>query len=212
MKNLIISILILASSCSNFYRVIDKTDRPKEIVNDERFMSYSKEENKFISVANVGFENIDTLDLFPGHIFEITPEKAYHLIVRNVDFSVYTFYSNFNELENIVELGIIRPTSNAIKLKNNCETIRWMDPLKIPKIEIDENLNTQQIVITPIMNNNCQKMGYEIRYGSQDIGGCKVEAKKVYEKYFNCLKNKNKSNKIVINTPRRYNLLDIIVE
>jgi len=205
MKYLIINIMIFFVSCSEIHRFLDQTSRPREQITDKRTLTYSKEENKFIQTATTGFAYVDTIYLYPGEIFRISPNTPYHLILDGIDFSVYTLFSKYNEKENYVELGVIRPTSNAIKLENQCETIRWMDSYKVPNIEVGENLEVHQIIITPIMNLNCQKMGYEIRYGSQDLGGCRSKAKEVFDRYYQCVKKNKKA-------PIRYNLLDIVVE
>lgn len=207
MRNLIIiiSIILFTYSCADIYRILDNTTRPKEIVNDKRTLQYSKKENKFVESASAGLSEVDTLVLYPNEVYRISPNTPYHLIVENIDFSAYTLYSKYFEKEDYIEFGVVRPTSNSIRLDSQCETIRWMDPYKIPKIDVNEELEVHQIVITPIMNSNCQKMGYEIRYGSQQQGGCRVEAKEVFDRYYNCVK---KNKKI----PKRYNLLDIVVE
>lgn len=205
MKYLIISITLFLTSCSEIYRVLDKTNRPREIINDKRVMTYSKSTNKFQTVAVTGNTEVDTLNLIPGEVFKISPETPYVLTLQNVDFSVYSLYSKYKETDDYVEIGVVRPTSKIIKLEKQCETIRWMDPYYLPKITVSEKLEVHQIVITPIMNSKCQKLGYEIRYGSQEVGGCKIEAKEVYDKYYNCI-DRNKP------IDKRLNLLDIIIE
>lgn len=207
MKNrfvLIFLLLIFTFSCSSYYRIVDNIERPKEVVSDTKAIKYNTNKNKF-ETAITGINEILEIDISPGEIHRIEPDRPFNLTLRSVDLSVYTLFSKFNESEKVVEVGLVRTSNHKIELSNQCETIRWMDPYYVPKIEVSDQLKVHQIVITPIMDDNCEKKGYEIRYGSQERGGCSSQAADVYKRYARCTENPRKISK-------RVNILDVIVE
>ena len=207
MKNSMLFVLLLTSifiSCTPYYQVVDTTNRPKEILTDTLAIVYDVNENKF-TTASVGGETILTIDLRPGQIYKVEPGKPLDLVFRSINLSVYTLFSRYNEKEDVVELGLVRTAAHKIELNSQCETIRWMDPYYVPKIEVSDELKVHQIVITPIMDDNCEKKGYEIRYGSQDRGGCRSEAEEVFKRYVRCTGNPKPTSK-------RISILDVLVE
>lgn len=207
MKNRFLIVLffsVFAFSCSSYYRMVDNVDRPKEVISDSKAIQYNTNTNKF-ETAVTGIEEVKDIEINPDEIHRIEPDRPFNLILRSVDLSVYTLFSRYNEKEDVVEVGLVRIANHKIELKNQCETIRWMDPYYVPKIEVSDQLKVHQIVITPIMDNNCEKKGYEIRYGSQDRGGCSSQAADVYNRYVNCTKKARPISK-------RVNILDVIVE
>ena len=201
---LIILLSVFTVSCSSYYRIVDNVNRPKEVVTDTKAIKYNTNKNKF-ETAITGIDDILEIDIRPDEIHRIEPNIPYKLTLSSVDLSVYTLFSRYNEGDKVVEVGLVRTSNYKIELNKQCQTIRWMDPYYVPKIEVSDQLKVHQIVITPIMDNNCEKKGYEIRYGSQDQGGCSSQAADVFRRYKNCT---DKASPIQI----RVNILDVLVE
>jgi hypothetical protein len=74
---------------------------------------------------------------------------------------------------------------SKILLTKKCQTITRTGINYTPKVEVVEGLNPEQIIVTPIFDDQCYRIGYEVRYGSLERG-CKEEGSKNYQKYKCC--------------------------
>jgi len=99
---------------------------------------------------------------------------------------------NPNTQEMTISIGEQIPT---IYFENECQVYTIDNIESLPKIKLKDGLITQQIIITPLVDDDCNQTGYEIRYGSEE-NGCKIEAKKNLKRFSDCYgKNRNKNER-----------------
>lgn len=124
----------------------------------------------------------DRVEFFVGDPIRIRAE--------NIDFGNYTFKTVVAKNQsgrNKVIMTLERVLENTIRLEEKCQTIFWNNPYYTPVIEISSSLQPEQIVLTPVFNGNCRRIGYEIRYGSTERG-CEKQAKEKLEQFSRCVK------------------------
>lgn len=199
---LILVISIILNSCDIFNHMMYpdrwiKRDSPIEtnitppiitISNDTGELvgdSKGVESKKLLTFTNIGQE----YTLKNGEEFRLTYSE-------DINFA-YTTFDVVSHEDNSITIKLVDRDTSKVYLKDKCQIIKRQGIDFIPKIEVAKNLNPEQIIITPIFDDNCVKLGYEVRYGSIEIvkgkngsaGGCK-EGRKVYNNYKNCLENK----------------------
>lgn len=122
---------------------------------------------------------------------EFSVGEPIRIRAENIDFGNYTFKTVITERQtgpDKVILTLERILENTIRLEEKCQTIFWNNPYYTPIVEISNSLDPEQIILTPIFNSNCRRIGYEIRYGSDDRG-CKKEAQESLNRFNDCVKN-----------------------
>lgn len=84
----------------------------------------------------------------------------------------------------MVEKGVI---PEIIKFDDVCQ-IYIVGQGRFPKFEVTDTLiGKQQLIITPVVNDDCQIIGYEMRYGSIDDANCQTGRKNL-RRFQNCMK------------------------
>lgn len=86
-----------------------------------------------------------------------------------------------------ITLKLVQKDTTKIYLSSKCQTIKRYQTGWIPPIEVASNLNPEQVIATPLFNNNCEVIGYEIRYGSEE-SGCKSVARETLQRFVECSK------------------------
>lgn len=110
---------------------------------------------------------------------------------ENIDFGNYTFKTVITKNQSgrdKVTMTLERVLENTIRLEEKCQTIFWNNPYYTPVIEISSALQPEQIVLTPVFNDNCRRIGYEIRYGSTERG-CVKQAREKLEQFKRCVES-----------------------
>ncbi len=105
--------------------------------------------------------------------------------------------SRFNPFTNTITIGLYDDIwDQNIMLNSKCDVIEIRGLMEIPKIILDPTLENkpEQIVITPIFDDSCHRLGFQIRYGSTERG-CGSVAKSVLRRFNKCVGGKK--------TPRR---------
>ncbi|MGB9912695.1 MAG: hypothetical protein ACPLRO_04945 [Candidatus Kapaibacteriota bacterium] len=93
-----------------------------------------------------------------------------------------------------ITLTLVQKDTSKVYLTSQCQTVKRFQTGTLPIVEVASNLDPQQIVITPMFNLNCEVVGYEFRYGSEE-SGCKAAAKETLQRFVECTK-KGSSKKI----------------
>ncbi len=146
----------------------------------------SKTPNKILLFSSVG----ETHNFKRGDIVEV--------ITQGINFEDNTFYYTFDKNSDLISMSLKPREACDVKLINKCAVVTWNDPNNIPTIKLADNMKPEQIIITPLFDEDCQRSGYQIRYGSTERG-CYSVAKKVLEDFRECIeKNKVRPTK---NTP-----------
>lgn len=120
----------------------------------------------------------------------INANEKIKIIVDNIDFCSSTLKVEKFDDNNKIKISVL-PITTEIVLENKCQVQKWYDPYVLPSISIKDKIvggkkeKDQQIVITPIYNKNCERIGFQIRYGSIERG-CAKEGKKVVEEFNKC--------------------------
>jgi hypothetical protein len=79
--------------------------------------------------------------------------------------------------------------STRVKFTTKCQVYTIGNTDVLPPIEVEQGLDIQQIIITPLCDGVNSIIGYEIRYGSTEAG-CRGQARQGQEKYRRCREKK----------------------
>ena len=123
----------------------------------------------------------DRAEFFVGDPIRIRTE--------DIDFGNYTFKTVVAQGQpgrDRVTMTLERVLENTIRLEEKCQTIFWNNPYYTPVIEISSVLDPEQIILTPVFNSECRRIGYEVRYGSEERG-CKKQAKEKLSQFKRCV-------------------------
>lgn len=182
-----IILLILAlylSGCTLFKPSISEviTDTVYVLINNDGEITYLK--------PTPGFKTIKPFILSNDYDFiTINANEKIKLIVDNVDFCSSTLKVEKIDNESKIKISVV-PITTDIVLENKCQIQKWFDPYVLPTIMLKDKFVggkkevDQQIVATPIYNQKCERIGFQIRYGSIERG-C-VEGKKVLDEFNKC--------------------------
>lgn len=116
------------------------------------------------------------------------------LEVRNVDFSRYTFMTRLDAEENKkirVKLTLQPLLGSVLFLDSMCQTVYWNNPYYTPVVQVAGSLDYEQVVYTPIFNELCIMVGYEVRYGSVESSICGADAKRTIDEFSDCMASGN---------------------
>ncbi len=125
----------------------------------------------------------------PGQSCTFKPGETVEIISDGVDFSKYTFDIETNEQSEDVTLTLVDKDMTKVILTSKCQTIIRTGIEVVPKVEAAPGLKPEQIIVTPLFDDDCRKIGFEIRYGSEERG-CRKEAKPNLVKFRDCAKEK----------------------
>jgi hypothetical protein len=112
--------------------------------------------------------------------------KPIELVSEGIDFSRASIRTQFDESSGMVSLKVVDSRDVELYFTETCQCYEVYTTEDISDIKIDSNLSPHQIVITPILNEDCIIRGYQIRYGDQKIAGCWEAAGAVYERFKKC--------------------------
>lgn len=74
---------------------------------------------------------------------------------------------------------------DTVELKHMCQSVIVSGDV-IPEVRLTGELASEQIVITPLMSDACQRVGYEIRAGTLERGCNKGESKRIFNRLMIC--------------------------
>lgn len=193
----LISMLFILNSCKSVDMFVHPenyisrdTPREKEYIYDTiRISNYSGEIREAITGAKPNkqliFSNI-------GQTYTFKSGESIEIISDGVDFSNTTFDIETNEETKEVKMKLVDKDFSKVYLDSKCQTIIRTGIEYVPKIEVAKGLDPEQIVVTPIFDNDCNRIGFQIRYGSTDRG-CRKEASEVLARFKDCTKNTSKN-------------------
>lgn len=198
MKN-IISVLLLAlfilTSCGSIQRLTIST---KDInIDDYKNTKNEKSKNipqetgiEIVTGGNIDSKPIEKTLLFKsvGETHKFKKGDIVEVVTQGIDFEDNTFYYTYEKGSDLISLSLQPRKDCHVKLQNKCEVLTWNDPNNIPNITVAEDINPEQVILTPLFNNGkeCERVGYQIRYGSVERG-CLSVAKDVLEQFNNCV-------------------------
>lgn len=136
-----------------------------------------------------------------GQSYTIKNGEVIEIISKGINFAQATFDVETNEETNEIKIKLVDKELTKIYIQKKCQSIIRTGINVIPKIEVAKDLNPEQIVITPIFDDICNVIGYQIRYGSVERG-CKSEAAEVLKRFNECAQKTqtiNNVSKIKIN-------------
>lgn len=181
-------IFFLISGCSSFFKQGEVTN----IVYDTIRVKVD-EYNNLRRTAMTGIP-ITKRAVFTGPDQEVTFQQGeqLELISDGIDFSQYSFDVRTDDETDEITIKVVDKQDSKVLLSKMCQTIERMNTDKIPEVEIADNLPPQQVVITPIVDEVCFVIGYQIRYGTLERGCRKNQrASEIYDSFNDCYPNNN---------------------
>ncbi len=126
-----------------------------------------------------------------GQSFSFKNGETVEMVFEGVDFSIATFDIETNLETQDVTIKLADRDFSKVILTSKCQTIKRIGNFSIPKIEVSAALKPEQVVVTPLFDDSCVVVGYEIRYGSEERG-CKTAAMQTLTAFYDCTKSQNK--------------------
>lgn len=197
----VISVILIFSSCQSIDMILHpgnntqkKNPVIKEYIYDTIRISNSNGELRESAIPGIKpSKQLVFTETGQSYIFK--PGETIEIISAGIDFGTSTFDIETNEDTKEIKLTVIDKNNAIVSLKSKCQTIIRTGIDFIPRIELAKDLNPEQVIITPIFDNNCIVIGYQIRYGSTERG-CIKEAKEMLTRFQDCVKNPTKSTGI----------------
>lgn len=191
---LIISIILLLNSCKSvdmFFHpdnyISRDTPREKEYIYDTIRISNSNGEIREASLTGIK-PNKQLVFTSIGQTYNFKSGESIEIVSDGVDFSKTTFDIETNDETKEIKLKLVDKDFSKVYLDSKCQTIVRTGIEFVPKIEVAKGLDPEQIVVTPIFDDDCNRIGFQIRYGSTERG-CRKEAKEVLDHFKDCAKN-----------------------
>ncbi len=126
-----------------------------------------------------------------GQSYTFKNGETVEILLHEVDFTRATFDFETNLETKEVTIRLVDRDFSKVVLTSKCQIIKRIGAFSVPRIEVSPNLKPEQIVITPLFDNECRVNGFEIRYGSEERG-CKDVAKRTLSDFRRCSDNEKK--------------------
>lgn len=191
---IILFVSLFLSSCipsvykeNDYSNKSDNNDSPKilAVKGDNTGIDISPKTTKSSNLRVLQFDEVDKT-------YEISANEKVLLaldndIAQDEDLFIMTKY---NKSTNKITIGLYDDyQEKAIELNQKCEVFEFRGLTEIPRIKLAKDLNPEQIIITPMFDNDCHQFGFQIRYGS--VGrGCGRVARKILNRFNKCVKVK----------------------
>lgn len=128
----------------------------------------------------------DTIEIGPGSGPVMVREgKAVKIVFTDFDPMVHRLSTTSGDTPGMVKMEVVGIDDDMIKLDTKCQVVNVYGQGEVPRVRVPPGITPEQIVVTPIVNDNCEIYGYQVRYGSVDRG-CKTEAKEVLQRFQKC--------------------------
>lgn len=197
---ILITVILSLTSCQSIdmflhpenYQLKNNSPMEKELIYDTVWISNVEGEIKEPTTAGLRpskrliFSSI-------GQSYTFQPGETIEVISQGTDFSNSTFDIETNEDTKDIKLTLVDKINSKVVLESKCQTVMRTGIDYVPKIEVSKGLSPEQIVVTPVFDNYCNPIGYQIRYGSTERG-CRKEAKDILNRFQDCSKNKPANN------------------
>lgn len=109
------------------------------------------------------------------------------LIIKNVDMNTATFEVMTDEATKEVTIRLVDKNNSVIVFTKKCQTINRYNIEVLPKIKLLPELAKEQVISTPIFDENCNIIGFQMRYGSQERGCRDEETNNIYRRFMFCV-------------------------
>lgn len=197
MKYVLISLFFLLLLSCETLKVNDSTymkvkdDASYELVDSKKAIT-GLSANQIVKLKNSGDSYIVQLN------------KPFLFSLENFNPNELTIITEIHSNKEMATIKVINKREpEIIEIKESCQTYCSYDLDYFPTFTVAPNLKKEQIIFTPIYNNksDCKLIGYQIRYGDQQLAGCKEEAGNIYDVFKGC-RNKATSIKTDINSEK----------
>lgn len=166
-----------------------KRDSPRQFVYIHDTITIYNDQGEITSVLKGVPVNKKLVFTSVGESYTFKSGEAIEVIMDGIDFSVASFDIITDDNTEDITLKLVDKAFTKVKLESKCQTIVRTGIDYVPKIEIAQGLKPEQIVVTPIFDDSCYTIGYQIRYGSTERG-CRKEAKEVLTRFKKCVEGK----------------------
>lgn len=128
----------------------------------------------------------DTIEVGPGLGPVMVQEgKAVRIVFKDFDPTLHRLSTTSGDEPGMVKLEVVGIDDDMIKLDTKCQVVNVYGQGEVPRVRVPPGITPEQIVVTPIVNDNCEIYGYQVRYGSEERG-CKSSAKEVLRRFQKC--------------------------
>lgn len=161
------------------YERVDQRPVIKEILYDTVVVQVS--ENNFIQGVTKPSKEVQFTQI--GQSVTVRKGETLRLVYDSIDVANSRLEGEFTQGGEVI-LRLVK-RAEPVRLDRKCQTVVIFQT-KIPQIEIDSAIRgAEQVIVTPRYNDDCQLVGYEVRYGSVERG-CLEVAKEVLYRFQRC--------------------------
>ena len=129
-----------------------------------------------------------------GQEYKFQNGESIEVILDSIDMNTMTLDMVTDEATKEITLKLIHKDSARVFISERCQTVNRYNTNFIPKVELAKGVPMEQVVSTPICDDDCNVIGYQIRYGSIQ-GGCRdMETTQIFRKFKDCQKDGKVSN------------------
>ncbi len=164
--------------------------------------------NDTISIKNNNGEIVSGINKSNPFIFsDIGQEYKFNngedvqLIIKGIDMNDATFDIITDEVTKEITIRLVNKYNSTVFFTQKCQTINRYNINVLPQIQLNKNLPPEQVIFTPILDDDCNVIGFQMRYGSQVRGCSDSITNEIYRKFMFCaakdsiyLKSDNKFN------------------
>ncbi len=129
-----------------------------------------------------------------GQIYKFQNGESIEVILDSIDMNTMTLDMVTDEATKEITLKLIHKDSARVFISERCQTVNRYNTNFIPKVELAKGVPMEQVVSTPICDDECNVIGYQIRYGAIQ-GGCRdMETTQIFRRFKDCQKDGKVSN------------------
>ena len=110
------------------------------------------------------------------------------LVFEGVNVDSHTVETTLDEENNAVTMRVLSRRSGIVSISKKCQTFIYSSLRNLPIVEINPGLDPEQIVVTPLCDQDGNVYAYELRYGSTQRG-CTSVARTGLDRFKQCTKS-----------------------
>lgn len=149
--------------------------------------------NDTLSIKNINGEIVSGINksnplIFSkiGQEYKFKNGEDVQLIISGIDMEDATFDIITDNLTKDVTIKLVDKRNSKVVFTKKCQTINRYNVESLPSIQINKNLPVEQVIFTPIFDDNCNLIGFQMRYGSQERGCNDSITNEIYRKFIFC--------------------------
>lgn len=200
------AIALIGVGCAQFHAlIVPRNDQAEELRSDTVYLQVTE-----AGFAEPAREAVIRQLTLRGEGSEVSFRLGdpVSLIFEGVNVDSHTVETTLDEENNTVTMRVLSRRSGIVSISKKCQTFIYSSLRNLPIVEIKPGLDPEQIVVTPLCDQDGNIYAYELRYGSTQRG-CTSVARTGLERFKQCSRSVQEQPKRPITrrkqlTPKTY--------